>query len=83
MRFYIEYLYLILMVMAVIFLATEFENLQETGTIYPILIATGLFGFMYVFRRSQRKQLDKHMEEKYRQMEEEDNFDDQSHEKHN
>ncbi len=74
MRFYIEYLYLILMIMAVIFLATEFEELSETGTIYPILIATALFAFMYVFRRSQRKQLDKYMDEKLRRMEEEDDF---------
>jgi len=62
------------MVMAVIFLATEFEDLMETGTIYPILVATVLFGFMYAFRRSQRIQLDKYMDEKMRQMEEEDNI---------
>ncbi len=74
MRFYIEYLYLILMVMAVIFLATEFEDLIETGTIYPIMIATVLFGFMYAFRRHQRIQLDKYMDDKMRQMEEDDDF---------
>ena len=70
MRFQIEHLYLILMTMAVVFLATEFETLREAGGLYPILIATGLFGFMYVFRRSQRKQLDKYMEDKMRKLEE-------------
>lgn len=74
MRFYIEYLYLILMIIAVIFLATEFEKLVETAALYPILIATALFAFMYVFRRSQRKQLDKYMDEKMTNMEEDDDF---------
>lgn len=60
--------------MAVIFLATEFEDLIETGTIYPIMIATVLFGFMYAFRRHQRIQLDKYMDDKMRQMEEDDDF---------
>ncbi|MFK7922144.1 MAG: hypothetical protein AB8H47_09315 [Bacteroidia bacterium] len=74
MRFYIEYLYLILMIMAVIFLATEFDELLKSGTLYPILIATALFAFMYVFRRSQRQQLDKYMDDKMRDLEEDDDF---------
>ena len=69
MRFHIEHLYLILMVMAVVFLAMEFETLQEGGTLYPILIATGLFGFMYVFRRQQRIKLDQYMDDREKRME--------------
>jgi K+ transporter len=70
MRFYIEYLYLILMIMAIVFLAMEFEGLRENGTLYPILIATGLFAFMYVFRRAQRIKLDQYMEEREKELEE-------------
>ncbi len=69
MRFEIEHLYLILMVMAAVFLAAEYEGLKENGTLYPILIATALFGFMYVFRRQQRIRLDQIMEQREKELE--------------
>ena len=50
---YIEYVYLILAGMVLLFLATDFEDLPRRTVIY-LLIAMGIFSFMFAFRRSQR-----------------------------
>ena len=59
---YIEYVYLVLMGMALIFLATEYQNLDQR-TIILMCVSMGIFGFMFAFRRVQRKSMEKRMEE--------------------
>lgn len=50
---YFEYVYLILMVMSLIFLAKEWESLPTQSRVMLMLVS-GIFVGMYVFRRSRR-----------------------------
>lgn len=68
---YIEYVYLALAVMCLIFLASEYENMPRTSS-YWILGVIALFSFMFSFRRKQRIRWERHMEEEIRKLEEEE-----------
>jgi len=59
---YFEYLYLILMIMALVFLANEWAGLATQGKVM-LLVVTALFAFMFSFRRTQRIRLEKEFEE--------------------
>lgn len=58
---YIEYVYLMLAIMCLIFLATEFSTLV-TRQVVSICIAMGIFSFMFAFRRGQRKRMEGQMD---------------------
>ena len=68
---YIEYVYLALAVMCLIFLAAEFEYLPPK-TKYLLLGVIALFSFMFSFRRKQRIRWDRHMQEEMRKLEEDE-----------
>jgi len=59
---YIEYVYLTLACMSLIFMVTEFERLSQQ-TVILMCISMGVFAFMFSFRRNQRKVMEKRMEE--------------------
>ncbi|MEZ4827806.1 MAG: hypothetical protein R3C61_16200 [Bacteroidia bacterium] len=67
---YFEYVYLILSIMTLLFMATEYENLNGR-TIGLLLLAMFLFSFMFVFRRRQRMRVDAYLEEERRKLEQE------------
>lgn len=59
---YIEYVYLLLAFMCLIFLGTEFGNLA-TRQVISVCVAMGIFSFMFAFRRSQRMRMEGQMDE--------------------
>lgn len=59
---YIEYVYLVLAGMSLVFLATEFDSLSQR-TVILMCISMGIFAFMFAFRRAQRISMEKRMEE--------------------
>ena len=67
---YFEYVYLALAIMCLIFLATEYNNINTRTLIY-VLIATGIFSFMYSFKRQQRIRYEDYVEEQMKKLEEE------------
>ncbi|MCB0836234.1 MAG: hypothetical protein KDD63_06110 [Bacteroidetes bacterium] len=67
---YFEYVYLALAIMCLIFLATEYNNINTRTLIY-VLIATGIFSFMYSFKRRQRIRYEDYVEEQMKKLEEE------------
>lgn len=66
---YFEYVYIVLAIMTVIFMATEYENLPAR-TVGLLMFAIFLFSFMFVFRRRQRIRVDEFLEEQRRKLEE-------------
>lgn len=73
---YFEYVYLVVAVGLLFFLATEYKHLQTTNII-AIFVGMGISSFMFSFRRSQRikfEQLEKEeLEELKREAGEDDN----------
>ena len=67
---YFEYLYLILLGMAVIFLVKEWEGLVSQGRIM-LIVVTAIFAFMFSFRRNQRINAEKQYLEELQAMENE------------
>lgn len=65
---YFEYVYIVLAIMTMIFMATEYDNLP-TSTVGLLMFAIFLFSFMFVFRRRQRIRVDEYMEEERRKLE--------------
>ncbi|GAB4402974.1 MAG: hypothetical protein OHK0039_01550 [Bacteroidia bacterium] len=75
---YIEYLYLTLAIMCLIFLLVEYEQLM-TSNMVALLVAMAIFSFMFTFRRRQRKQMEAMYEAEIRRLqEEEDAADDET-----
>lgn len=64
---YIEYVYLILAGMSFTFMVTEYERLNGQRLTF-VLLAMGIFAFMFTFRRSQRIRFEKLEEEKMEEM---------------
>ncbi|MEM8890497.1 MAG: hypothetical protein AAGD28_21145 [Bacteroidota bacterium] len=67
---YFEYVYLILMVMALVFLSKEWESLPGQSRIM-LCVVTGIFAFMFSFRRTQRLRAEKAWEAEMQAEEEE------------
>lgn len=65
---YIEYVYLILSGMSFTFMVTEYERLDGRRLTF-VLLAMGIFAFMFMFRRAQRIRFEKLEEEKMEEME--------------
>ena len=68
---YFEYVYMALAIMCLIFLATEWNTIPTRTMVY-VLIATGIFSFMYSFKRRQRIRYESFVEEQMRKLEEEE-----------
>lgn len=66
---YIEFVYLILALMCLVFLATEWGDLP-TRTRIMMMISTGIFSFMFAFRRGQRLRMEARYEAEMRALEE-------------
>lgn len=67
---YIEYIYLILAGMSFTFMVTEYERLSGYRMGF-VLLAMGIFAFMFTFRRSQRIRFEKIEAEQMEEMEKE------------
>lgn len=67
---YIEYIYLILAGMSFTFMVTEYERLNGYRMGF-VLLAMGIFAFMFTFRRSQRIRFEKIEAEQMEEMEKE------------
>lgn len=67
---YIEYVYLVLAGMSFTFMVTEYERLNGQRITF-VLLALGIFAFMYTFRRSQRIRFEKMEAEQIEELEEE------------
>lgn len=65
---YFEYLYMILMIMALVFLVKEWEGLITQGKIM-LVVVTAIFAFMFSFRRTQRINAEKQYEAELQAME--------------
>jgi K+ transporter len=58
----IEYIYLGLCIIGIVFLATEFKDMNNLTRILAIL-GVGIMAFMYAFRRNSRILLEKNWDE--------------------
>ncbi|RMG66544.1 MAG: hypothetical protein D6722_14805 [Bacteroidetes bacterium] len=61
--------------MCLVFLATEWGNLP-TRAMVSMLVATGIFSFMFAFRRGQRLRMEARYEAEMRELEEMEEEDD-------